>query len=63
MDKELMREDMKVEIFSTRDAAKLQFSMNKFLEDNPDIEVIELEYGHVCDPSGEQLYSALLLYK
>lgn len=63
MDKELMREDMKVEVFSTRDPAKLQFSMNTFLTENPDIDVLELEYAQVCDNNGDILFSALMLYK
>ncbi|MBK25238.1 MAG: hypothetical protein CME70_14685 [Halobacteriovorax sp.] len=63
MSNEMMREDMKAEIFSTRDAAKLQFQMNKFLKENPDLEIVELKYGHVCDHNGEELFSALLIYK
>ena len=63
MTEEMMREEMKVEIFNTRDAAKLQFQMNKFMKDNPDLEIVELKYGHVCDNNGEELFSALLVYK
>lgn len=63
MENELQREEMKVEIFSTRDAAKLEFSINTFLKENPDIEILKLEYSHVCGPNGDELFSALMLYK
>lgn len=63
MENELLRDEMKVEIFYARDAAKLQFQMNKFLKDNPDLDIVELKYAHVCEPNGEHVFSALLIYK
>lgn len=63
MNKELLREDMQVEVFSTRDVAKLQFQMNTFFKENPDLEIINLQYQHNVDHNGEEIFSALLVYK
>lgn len=64
MENERIEDDMKVEIFYSLDVAKLQTNLNKFFKANPDIEYIDLKYNHVSDShNGDQLYSALLLYR
>ncbi len=63
MTNEMMREDMKVEVFTARDAAKIEFQMNKFFKENPDLEIVKLEYAHICDHTGDEIFSALLVYK
>jgi hypothetical protein len=64
MDNEKMEDDMKVEIFYSFDVAKLQANINRFFKENPDIEYVDLKYNHVSDSSnGDQLYSALLVYR
>lgn len=64
MENEKIEEDMKVEIFYSMDVAKLQTNINKFFKENPDIDYIDIKYSHVSDlTSGDQVYSALLVYR
>lgn len=54
---------MKVKVFDEAYPELLEKALNKFLEDNPSVLVIDIKYAISIVDNDENYFTALLLYK
>ena len=62
----LFGDDMKVKVFDESHEKDLEASINDFLEDNEDIDIVQIQFSNACSIFGEEqifCFSALVLYR